>query len=299
MKFTIFTPTYNRAYKLPDLYKSLVNQSYKDFEWVIVDDGSSDNTEEQVTSFTSENKINIIYLKQDNGGKHRAVNTGLKYANGELFFIVDSDDTLTSNSLERILFYYNQIENDSEFAGVVGVMSDNRGKLIGNGMKYEVIDSNLIERRYKHNIQGDLAKVIRTTVFRDFLFPDISGENFVAESIVWNRMAQKYKFRYFNEVIYIGEYLEGGLSNNSIRNRRKNPTYACIIYSELANNPLISLKFKIRAMINYWRFAFCKKNSFIEKVREVRNFPLNLLVMPIGYLYYIKDFFKNTVKINN
>lgn len=102
---TVFTPTYNRAYILNNLYQSLCRQSYGDFEWLIVDDGSTDNTEGLIASWLDESKISLCYIKQPNGGKHRAINRGIQEANGNLFFIVDSDDYLADNAIERILFF--------------------------------------------------------------------------------------------------------------------------------------------------------------------------------------------------
>ena len=121
MLVTIFTPTYNRAYRLTALYESLCSQTCKDFEWLIVDDGSSDNTEELVNGWINENKIDIRYIKQQNGGKHRAINNGVKNARGILFFIVDSDDILPDNSIDRVAVHYKMIEGKSEFGGLCGL----------------------------------------------------------------------------------------------------------------------------------------------------------------------------------
>lgn len=296
---TIFTPTYNRAYIISKLYKSLLMQTYKDFEWLIVDDGSTDKTQELIQSFSNQNKINIIYFKQENGGKHRAINQGVKLAKGELFFIVDSDDYLPSNSLERIIYHWRGIENDESFAGISGFMRYPNGTIIGGGMKYNIIDSNLIERRGKYNIQGDMAKVLKTKVLKNFPFPDFPGEKFVAESIVWNRLAEKYKIRYINEAIYVAKYLDDGLSFNSIRNRRKNPNYTCLLYKELANNKKITLRLKVKALTNYWRFSFCKKGSFQQKITEIGNFPLNIMLYLFGLILYYKDCYNSDIKINN
>jgi len=302
-KITIFTPAYNRGNTLPKLYESLLKQTYKDFEWLIVDDGSIDYTQELVRKWASECKILIRFYRQQNGGKHRAINRGLDYAEGELFFIVDSDDYLPEDSLEIICKQYNTIKGDDSFIGIVGYMATPNGDVLGGeSLPANILDSNLIERREKFGILGDMAKVLVTNKFKEFYFPEISGEKFVAESLVWNRMALKYKFRYFNEVIYVAEYMEGGLSYNSIRNRRENPRYTTLLYSELANNPLSSFKLKIKSMINYWRFGFCKKTGIIKLMKDLGGFPLSMLALPIGIILYIKDNFSNNInikKLNN
>ena len=124
MKITVFTPTYNRGYAIEKLYRSLQRQSFKDFEWLIVDDGSTDNSEELIKNWIcEENDFPIRYYKQENGGKCRAINRGLDLACGKLFFTVDSDDYLTDNALERINYWENTIANQPGFCGVAG----NRG----------------------------------------------------------------------------------------------------------------------------------------------------------------------------
>jgi glycosyltransferase involved in cell wall biosynthesis len=121
MLITVFTPTYNRAKLLKRLYDSLCVQTFTDIEWLIIDDGSVDNTEKIVNGFIAENKIGIRYIKQRNGGKHRAINHGVREAKGELFFIVDSDDWLPEDSLETINKYYQGIKDDKSFAGISGL----------------------------------------------------------------------------------------------------------------------------------------------------------------------------------
>ena len=118
---TVFTPTYNRAYLLPRLYQSLKAQTVTNFEWLIVDDGSTDDTQQVIQRWAEqENKFSIRYTRVENGGKHRAINLGVQLARGELFFIVDSDDALAPNAMERINFWRNSIRGSSEFAGVSG-----------------------------------------------------------------------------------------------------------------------------------------------------------------------------------
>ena len=131
---TVFTPTYNRGYIIKQLYDSLILQSYKDFEWLVIDDGSTDDTEELFKSFIAEQKLNIHYLKIENGGKHRAINKGVILAQGKYFFIVDSDDYLHNNALERIYFYTKQIEDDKTFAGVCGLKIYPNGRKVGGNI---------------------------------------------------------------------------------------------------------------------------------------------------------------------
>lgn len=279
MIFTIFTPTYNRVCLLPKLYESLKSQTFKDFEWLIVDDGSTDGTRDLVDGWTNEGLLNIRYYYQENGGKHRAINKGVPMANGEWFFIVDSDDSLPDNSLEIANKWLKTVEDDDSFAGVSGMR-----KINGNVPKVEFEVLDLSPLRINEYIRADKAEIFKTAILKEYPFPDIPGEKFCAEGLIWSRIGLRYKLRYFNEIIYFCEYLDEGLTNSSLKNRRKNPTYASIIYREqMRNKP--ALKEKIRAAINYWRFVW-----FSQEKQKYINVPcFAYLFLPVGILFCIRD----------
>lgn len=283
---TIFTPTYNRAYIIRDLYKSLLIQTYKDFEWLIVDDGSCDNTNEVIESFIREDKIVIRYVQQENRGKHIAVNRGVLLAKGELFFIVDSDDQLLSDALEHILYYYNQIKNDFSFAGVCGVKTYFTGDRVGGDLSFKVLDCTSGDFRYRYKVKGDMAEVFRTEILREYPFPEIQNERFCPEAVVWNRISLKYKLRYFNEKIYLCDYLQDGLTAKIVKIRMNNPKASKICYSELYKMP-IPFDQKLKAAINYWRFALCSKEKFADKVKQIGW--VSLLLFPLGLMFHLKD----------
>lgn len=284
---TVFTPTYNRAYIINNLYKSLCNQSFKDFEWLIVDDGSTDNTKEIIQSYIEEKVIDIRYFKQHNGGKHRAINRGAKEAIGELFFIVDSDDQLPKDSLQNIWNSYLLIHDNPKFVGVCGFDSDFEGNIIGSGMNYDYLECSFRDFRDKYHISGDVADAYKTSILRQYPFPDIPNEFFCAESLIWNRISKKYQILFFNKIIYIANYLQDGLSSNNTLARMKNPTYASLLYSEqlLLNLPF---KLKVKTAINYWRFWLCIKNSEKKKILPKIVY-LWYLFFPVGVIMYIKD----------
>ncbi len=215
---TVFTPTYNRAYILPRLYRSLQKQTDKDFEWLIVDDGSSDTTEKLVNRWLSENNdFEIRYIKQENGGKQRAINTGLKYADGKFFWIVDSDDYLPDEGVQIAAKWIKTIEGKDNFAGVSGVIGTKDG-IMGGTFEGEYIDATSLERD-KYNITGDKSEIFYTEILKQFPFPEFAGEKFVPEALVWNRIAAAgYKLRWFNEIIYIAEYLPDGYTKNVDKN---------------------------------------------------------------------------------
>ena len=286
---TVFTPAYNRAKYLPKVYESLCKQTNKDFEWVIVDDGSVDDTKDVVNSqFIIHNlQFPIRYYYQENGGKHRAINRGIKEARGELFLIIDSDDTLPPNSLELINFYYQQIKDEKSFGGVCGYMAHHDGTIIGRGNDAKVLDANSIEMRYVYGIQGDMLEVFRTDVMREIPFPEIPGEKFVSEALTWNRIACKYRLRVFHEVVYYRDYLDGGLTDKIIKIRMTSPIASMMTYQEL-NSYDIPFASKFKAAINYWRFRCCLQHLNVNV-----NFPRLPWywnwTMPIGWAMHVKD----------
>jgi glycosyltransferase involved in cell wall biosynthesis len=262
----------------------LKEQTCKDFEWLIVDDGSTDNTEETVLSW-GESCFAIRYIKQPNGGKHRAVNHGVMEAKGELFFIVDSDDILTPNSIERILHHYDAIKDDKSFGGLCGLKAYYNGEKVGDGEDFVILDCNSIDFRFKYKMKGDMSEVIRTDVMREFPFPEFEGERFCSEFILFNRIATKYKLRYFYEKIYLCEYLEDGLTAAIVKIRMKSPNASTLCYSELFhyNIPFIQ---KVKAAINYWRFYFC--GSSLDE-SHFKRIGWGVMCYPLGLLYHIID----------
>ncbi len=234
VKVTVFTPTYNRGYIIENLYDSLNRQTNKDFEWIVVDDGSNDNTEEIFQSIIGhENDFTIRYYKKINGGKHRAINYGVTLSAGELFYIVDSDDYLSDNAIEKVIEVERSISKAEKqyFAGVCGLRANQKGEIIGTTFNGEILDITSLERE-KHQIYGDKAEVFYTEILKKFPFPEFEGENFLTECVVWDKIAySNLKLRFFNEIIYHCEYLDDGLTKNYEKYYRENPKgYGLYIY---------------------------------------------------------------------
>jgi len=288
MKITVFTPTYNRGYIIKKLYNSLVSQTYTNFEWMVVDDGSEDDTENICNHFIQENLIDIKYLKQKNGGKHRALNNAVKKAQGELFFVVDSDDQLTENALERIAFYYNKIKNDNSIGGVFGVKALFSGKLPGDELPFSELKCSNLDFRYKYNIKGDMAEVFRTNVLRKYPFPEYENEKFCPEALVWNRVAQDYQLYIFNEIIYLCDYLDDGLTRKIVKIRMESSQASMDTYAELCHSPVPWLQ-RMKARINFWRFSFNSDVEFSKRIKRMSGWLHNLIAIPTGYLMYLND----------
>jgi len=282
---TVFTPTYNRAKLLPRLYESLKKQTNKHFEWLIVDDGSIDGTENLISNYINENAISIRYYKQENSGKHIAINKGLDKANGKYFFIVDSDDYLTNDSIKKIFEWFENVEDKT--AGVVGRKCYSDLNKIGTPFPNYTFISNHIRKIYVDNIKGDLAEVYKTEIMRQYKFPFFQNQKYCAEGLMWNRIAKEHDSFFFDECIYIAEYQVDGLSSSSARLRHESPTYANLYYSEFLEYKKLSLKIKLRTYINLWRFSFNKFSLVKKNCRKITF--LSLLTLPLGLLIFMKD----------
>lgn len=265
---TIFTPTYNRAYTITNLYKSLKRQTSKDFEWLVVDDGSADNTAELIEGFISEACLDIKFIRKENGGKHTAANVALEKASGEIFFVVDSDDYLSDNAVERILHHYSEIEDKEDFCGVCGLKAFFNGDVIGSEIDYSILNTTIIDYRFYRKVEGDKADVFKTNILREYKFPTHVDEKWCPLSIVWNRFGSKLKVRYFNEVLYYADYRDDGISLNRNATRRNSPRATSQYYRELSEYN-VPLAIKIKALINYWRFGLYVENGLLDLVKGI------------------------------
>lgn len=222
---TIFTPVYNRAYIIQNLYESLKRQTDQRFEWIIVDDGSTDNLFEMVETWKKETRaFPIRYYYTENGGKHRAINFGVKMASYDAFLIVDSDDYLTDNAVELVHEWWQGIKDKEEYAGVSGLRGNESGGAIGGRPSMDpYIDATNMERE-KYGLLGDKAEVYKTAVLRKYPFPEFPGENFLTEAVVWDRIAAGgFKLRWYNQIIYICDYRADGLTRQGRKIFEKNP----------------------------------------------------------------------------
>lgn len=297
-QFTIFTPTFNRSHLLINVYDSLKKQSFKNFEWLIVDDGSTDNTENLVANWVKENTISIRYFKQENQGKHVAVNFGVQNAKGEFFLIIDSDDFCIDNALEKFISYWNNISETkkSEFAGIMSVCINKEGKTIGDEFPAQIIDVSFIDMYYRLKIKGDKWGFFLTNILKEFPFPVIDNENFITEALVWNRIALKYKTRFINEKLLVVAYQNDGLSSSSLKMRMKNPFGAILYYKEFISLP-VSFIWKFRNYINYLRFSFHANKQIFQQITNINNHLLKIftiIALPVAYFMYIND----NIKIN-
>lgn len=250
---TVFTPTYNRAYILENLYRSLQRQSFRDFEWLIVDDGSSDDTQALVESWRGEdNPFPIRYVRQENGGKCRAINHGLKLAQGKLFFTVDSDDYLTDDALKKVAQWDAELPQDQKFCAIVANGGNSPGHTPNTLFAGDYFDGNAFDMYGK--IDGERALIFDTEIHRKYLYPEFPGEKFMTEAVTWNRMAHDgYRIRYFNDIIWIWEYKADGLTKAGYQLFLDNPQGTALFFREKA----VFFHYPLKTKLGMWYGFTC------------------------------------------
>ena len=286
---TVFTPTYNRAYILGDLYHSLQRQTCMDFEWLIVDDGSADDTKALVASWQGEeNLFPIRYVYQENGGKCRAINRGLKEADGRLFFTVDSDDYLTDDAIEKVIRWEGELPRDGHFCGYVG----NRGitptqtpnRLFPGGY----LDGTALDRY--DQVDGERAFVFYTEIHRKYLYPEFPGEKFLTEAVTWDLMAHDgYKMRFYNDIIWIWEYKDDGLTRAGYRVFLENPQGTGLFFRQKAEFLHYSLWNKLTLWYGYATDAMDRCTD--EQIASYIGMP-KALVPPCRWLHGLVQILK-------
>lgn len=256
---TVFTPSYNREKELKDLYKSLVKQDSKNFEWLIVDDGSKDNTKEVVKKFKSEKKIKINYVYKENGGKQSAYNKGLEKAKGEMFLCIDSDDTMNPKAISTIEKDFLEIKGKEHICGVMYVQADKNKKkeIIGTKFSEDFIVDNYFDIYHKHKVVGDKLIVFWTSIAKEYPFPLIPGEKFVPEALIYNRITKDYEFLCRNKVAAYKEYLNDGYSANYFNLVKRNPKGNALYFKEAYD-----LEKNLYNIYGYILFNIYAKNSF-------------------------------------
>ena len=288
-KVTVFTPTYNRAYILENLYRSLQRQTCTDFEWLIVDDGSSDGTQALVESWQAEgNPFPIRYVYQENGGKCRAINRGLELAEGRLFFTVDSDDYLTDDALEKVVRWDAELPADGNYCGYVGnrgtTPTDTPNRLFDGGY----LDGDALDRYSV--VDGERAFVFYTEIHRKYLYPEFPGEKFLTEAVTWDQMAHDgYKMRFYNDIIWIWEYKDDGLTRAGYRVFLENPQGTGLFFRQMAEFLHYSLWEKLTLWYGYATDAMDRCSD--AQIAQYIGMP-RVLVPPVRWLHALVQILK-------
>lgn len=296
--FTVFTPTYNRANTLPRVYESLKSQTFRDFEWLIVDDGSTDKTQDLVNAWRAEATFPIRYIYQKNQGKPAAYNRAVPQARGELFLFIDSDDACFPTALQRLKFHWENIPMDQrdKFSAVTVLCEDQHGKLCGEKFPRDILDSDSVEMFMTYRTPGEKWGFQRTDVLRQFPFPALPRERFVPESVVWLALSRKYKTRFVNEVLRVYYTNDGGTDNLS---SLKTPgiVWGRAYFHRQVLNDFIDWVSRspltlYRSAINFSRYSFGLGKGPLSQWKELDNLRAKLLLsgsLPLGFAMYLRD----------
>jgi len=298
--FTVFTPTHNRAHTLDRVYSSLDAQTFRDFEWLIVDDGSTDGTPELVSQWQQQADFPIRYFWQEKRGKHVAFNAGAREAKGELFLPLDSDDACVPDALERFRYHWESIpaEQRHRFSGVTALCKDQHGTLVGSPFPSAVIDSNSLEIHYRFHVSGEKWGFQRTEVLREFPFPDI-GATYVPESIVWGKIARRYATRFVNDILriyYMGEpsLMFGQPAGRNAAGGRLQ--HLSVLNEQLDYLGAAPIQFFASAT-HYARFSFHLGAPITHQFADIETAGGRLLwslAAPTGWLLYRRDVHRGT-----
>ena len=295
--FTVFTATYNRAHTLRRPYESLGLQTYSDFEWLVVDDGSTDDTARLLQRWAADAQFPIRYIRQENQGKHVAYNRAIEEAKGQFLLPLDSDDALLPNALARLKHHWDDIQDDlkESFSAVTGLCVDEVGRVVGNRFPRDVWDSDSLTANYKYKIRGDKCGFHRIAVLRHFPMPRMEGgKSAIPEGMLWFTIARKYKTRFINEPLLINYR-----SDDSLSRPRHPETHAQgnAIYhlAQLNSNidylAVAPLEF-LRSAALFARFSFHQGQSPIVQFRTLTNWRARILWIigvPLGAAIYLRD----------
>ena len=298
-KITIITPTYNRAKTLPKVFESLLKQSFKDFIWIILDDGSTDNTTEVVENFQLFNPFfEIIYKKDKNRHKFLTVLEGVKMVKTPYFMVVDSDDIYPEDALETLISEVEKIENQDNYVAVMGLSADENGKIVGNQYPNNGFDGSIFEMRYKHNVRGDKFGIFITKTYQREIsekdFSQYEGKGYIPQSVIFNEYdARGIKTRFVNKIVRF--YLKDEDDSASVSNTRwsgKNmfglkEGHLSIINSyqnKLFLHPLVL----IRNIVGFQTYSFRIKDSIHKIVASIKN-PfikvISVFLLPMSFIY--------------
>ena len=292
---TVFTPTYIRAYCLHQCYNSLVEQIHQDFIWLIIDDGSTDNTKDLVASWIEENKINIQYHYQDNQGMHAGHNAAYNIIDTELSVCIDSDDFMPTTAVADIITAWSAIDEKNGLAGLIGLDAHKNDEIIGQKFPETLERTSLEDLHYRYKVTGDKKLVLRTEIVKTFkpYYPIYSSERFVPLGTLYLLIDKHYQLQCLNKVLCVVEYLEDGSSRNIIKQYRRHPKgfqYARLLTLKYSKYTKVQFKNAIHLIAHSLQLKDWKVLS------KTPNLGLTILAMPFGIILYFYVLYFNTFK---
>ena len=297
---TYYTPCYNKAQFIDRTFRSLLDQTIFDFEWIVINDGSTDNSWEIIERFNTD-KFKVRKVNKKNEGLSSVMNLAVELAKGDYILRVDGDDWLIPKATEIILQNLsNIIMQDPKVGCAVFLTQLSNGKICGHHPFDEITRCDFISYRQKYGANGDRAEVFKTDYFKEFPMPIIPGEKFVLESYVWNHFAEKYDAVYFPIAIYCRDYNMDSMTSNWPSVGLKNPKGIQLVFSDLLNHTLSKYNF-LWYSVMYYRYSLHSDYSIWKLVKDV---PLlsTFIGLPLGGAFYViekidPNFEKNLRKI--
>lgn len=286
---TVFTPLYNRRKTIHDVYKSLCGQTRLDFEWLVINDGSTDGSSEIMIEILKEHNLpfEISYYCQNNIGLTRTINKAIDLAKGILLFRLDSDDYALPDAIQSIYDYYSLIDGESSLCSMTFLSQRNNGTINGLHPFADIKRSNFSEYRDIYKAKGDRAEVMKVDVYKNYRYPEIPGEKFCPEGIVWNRLAKNYDTMYIPKAIYVKGNYNDSITTNVYQYLRCNIKGTSLYYKEIVINPNFTFRYRFINAIKYYRYALFAKDSLFKDIPVCM-----ILAFPIALLIIIRDLFK-------
>lgn len=295
--FTVFTPTYNRVHTLQRVYDGLKNQTFRNFEWLIIDDGSTDRTNEIVEDWQHDALFAIRYYWQENRGKHMAHNLALKKAQGDFFLVLDSDDSVLPNALERLHSLWESIPEDQkvDFCGTAALCQDQHGNVVGQRLPLPVMDVSLLEMRFIHKRSQEFFTCYKTSIVKKHPFPEIENARFIPEGLVWSQIGQRYKTRYSNEALQI-YYVEPDVHNLMNQDPALLGGSHSLWHQFTLNQEISWFRYQpiyfLKSAVHYARFSLHNQKGFWTQFKALNNWLARVLWLSAiapGWMFYVRD----------
>lgn len=296
---SIFTPTYNRAHTIHRVWNSLIVQTYTDFEWVIIDDGSVDGIDDIVKRYKIEASFPIIYFKfSENRGKHIATNKALELATRKFFVVADSDDAFTPDALQFFMDGWESIplSESEKYCGIRACCMDQFGTRVSDILSMEPLISSMADAFFIHKFRKESWCMVRTDLHRNWLFPDDHIDNFYPEGIIWSKMSEHHLLRFYNKatrIYYVGQGDNTSLMNTNIPYKKKikrNITIGSFLFQDNTKYITKDIPYFFKASVVYSCYAFLNRSFIVELCAIKNNLAKGIFLLgsPIGYLYHLK-----------
>lgn len=295
--FTVFTPTYNRAHTLHRVFDSLQVQTCRDFEWLVVDDGSTDDTPALMARYQQEATFTMRYVREPHRGAFHVHNVALGQAQGQLIIKLDSDDGCLPHALERLQHHWENIPADArgKFSGVTGLCQDQNGQLVGNRFPATPLDCSAAELEYRHKVRGEKWGFLRLEVLRQFPYPENVSGHYIPESYIWCQVSQRYLTRHVNEELRIywtdAPSLVHGRVNPRTNAEGHRLMFQMVLDCESGWFFTAPLRL-MRAAVQYSRFAFLTGVGVMQQFRTLTSTGGRLLWLaglPLGFMLWLRD----------